>query len=607
MLNEVKVSDFIVEKLREIGTKYIFMITGGGSMHLNNSIGKAKGITYICNHHEQASAIAAECYARLTNKLSVCNVTTGPGGTNTLTGIISAWLDSLPMLVISGQVKRETSIYSYPNIRLRQLGIQEINIVDIVRPVTKYSQIIMRPKDIRYELEKAIYLSQSGRPGPVWLDIPQDVQAAKIDPNKLRSFDVKEIKIKLNRSLINNQIVQVINQIKKAKRPVIIAGFGIRLGDSVNLFYDLINRLRIPVLTSLSSHDLVWDEHPLHGGRFGLYGTRGGNFAVQNSDFLLVLGCRLNIWEIGYQYKQFAREAFKIMVDIDRAELEKPTFKPNLSINIDIKLFLQEFLKKLKVYELPNYSSWLTKTKYWHKKYPNILSDYKKEKKFVNSYYFIGELSKILKEGDVIVTGNGTAFTCTSQSIKLKKGQRLCINIGCAEMGYDLPAAIGAYLATHKKRIVLITGDGSIQMNIQELQTIVHHNMPIKIFILNNNGYLAIKITQNNFFKRLYGIDKDHGISFPNMLKIAKAYGIPAIRIKKQKNLKIKIKKVLNSKGPFICEIMMPADQPLIPKITTVVKPDGTLVSKPLEDMYPFLPRKEFLKNMYIKPINAEI
>lgn len=604
----VKLSDYLAEKLRDdYGVKYIFMIPGGGSMHLNDSFGKTLGLTYIANHHEQASAIAAECYTRITNSIGVCNVTTGPGGTNTLTGVIGAWLDSIPMLIISGQIKREVCMYSYPKLKLRQIGIQELNIIDVVRPVTKYAKAVMDPYEIRYELEKAIYIARSGRPGPVWLDIPLDVQGAKIDIGKLRPFEPKEIEKKTNLSLLKDKVAKTIDYIKKAKRPVLIAGFGVRLGESVDLFHDLIGKLKIPVVTSLSAHDLMWEDHPLYGGRFGLYGTRGGNFAVQNSDVLLILGCRLMLWETGYEYKTFAREATKIMVDVDKAELEKPTLKIDLPINFDIRSFFQEMRKQLKGQRLPNFSSWLGKTKYWHKKYPNILPEYKKEKNYVNSYYFIGELSDLLENDDVVVTGNGTAFTCTCQSIKLKKGQRLCINIGCASMGYDLPAAIGAYLATHKKRIVLITGDGSIQMNLQELQTIVYHKMPIKIFVLNNEGYLAMKITQLNFFKRLFASDKEHGIGFPDMLKIAKAYGIPSLRIKNHQNLKIKLKKVLNSKGPFLCEIIMPPNQPLFPKTQTIVKPDGTLVSKPLEDMSPFLPRKEFLANMFIKPINIDI
>jgi len=604
----VKLSDYIAERLKsEYGVKYIFMITGAGAMHLNDSFGTTKGLTYFCNHHEQASAIAAECYARLTNKIGVCNVTTGPGGTNTFTGLIGAWLDSIPMLIISGQIKREVSTYSYPQLKLRQIGIQEVNIVNMAKPVTKYAKVVMDPYEIRYELEKAIYLSSSGRPGPVWLDIPQDVQNAMIDTDKLRGFDSKEITENFDSHLLKKQADEIVGYLKKAKRPVIVAGFGIRLGNAIDLFHKFIDRLKIPVVTSLSALDLMWEKHPLYGGRFGLYGTRGGNFTVQNSDLLLVLGCRMNLWETGYEYKTFARNAVKVMVDIDKEELKKPTFKPDIPVNTDIKPFLEEMEKQLENVKLPNRSWWINKTKYWHKKYPNILPEYRQQKKFVNTYYFTGELSNLLNPKDVIVTGNGTAFTCTCQSIKLKKGQRLCINIGCASMGWDLPAAIGAHLATHKKRIILITGDGSIQFNLQELQTIVYHKIPVKIFLYNNDGYVAIRITQSGFFKRIFGTDKKHGVSFPDLQKIAKAYGIPFMRIKNQKNLKNKLKRVLDSKGSYICELLVDPNQPLLPKTKTISKSDGTLVSKPLEDMSPLLPRQEFLANMFIKPINADV
>lgn len=597
----IKLSDYVVAFLKGKAVKHVFMITGGGSMHLNDSIGQERSIKFICNHHEQATSIAAESYARLTNNIGVCQVTTGPGGTNTFTGLIGSWLDSIPMLFISGQVKTTTSLYRYP--KNRQIGIQEINIIDMVKHVTKYAVPILDPNEIKYHLEKAWFLAKSGRPGPVWLDIPLDIQSTMINESELRGFDPKEIVQNQDLISIDKQIDQTIELIKKAKRPVIVAGFGIRLGAANDLFYKFIDTVRIPVLTSLSSHDLMWENHPLYAGRFGLYGNRGGNFTIQNSDLLIVLGSRMSLWEVGYDYGKFAREAKKVSIDIDKQELEKPTFSPDIKINCDVKVFLSNILEKINPKTIPSFYSWVNKTKYWQKKYPIILPEYNKLKKYVNYYYFIGVLSKELVKNDVIVTGNGTAFTGTCQAIKLKEGQRLCINIGCASMGYDLPAAIGAYFANPKKRIVLITGDGSIQMNIQELQTIVHHKIPIKIFVINNNGYLAIRITQSNFFKREYGIDSNSGISFPNMQKIAKAYGIPSIRINNQKELNKNIKKILAAKGPYLCEIMMPPNQELIPKLKTMVDSEGKLYSSPLEDMYPFLPRKEFLKNLYIKPL----
>lgn len=604
----MKLTDYLAGLLRDVyGVRHVFTVTGGGALHLNDSFGKIKGITSIYNHHEQASAIAAEAYARLINNIGVCVVTTGPGSTNTFTGLIGAWLDSIPMLIISGQVKREVSIYQYPLLKLRQLGVQEVDVIGMATPVTKYAKTIMDPSDIRYEIEKAMFVAKSGRPGPVWLDIPLDVQGSIVEPQKLRSFNPKTMTPRANLSLLHHQIEKTLSYINKAKRPVIVAGFGIRQADVVRMFHEMISRLRIPVVTALAAHDLMWEKHPFYAGRFGLYGTRGGNFTVQNSDVLLVLGCRMNLWETGHDYKSFAREAKKIMVDIDKSELAKPTFKPDLAVNADLRLFMPEILRRVKKQPHRNFDEWVTTTKSWHKRYPNILPEYKKETKFVNIYHFMGILSDLLEKKDVIVTGNGTSFTATCQSIQLKKDQRLAINIGCASMGYDLPAAIGAFFATNRNKIVLITGDGSVQMNIQELQTIVHNRIPIKIFVLNNDGYLAIRITQTNFFNRLFGTDKQHGLSFPDTLKIARAYGLPAVRIKTQKNLRAKLKKILSSAGPVICEIMIPPNQPLIPKPTTVIKSDGTFVSKPLEDMYPFLPREEFMKNMFIMPVNTEI
>lgn len=598
----MKLSDYVVSFLKNKGVKHVFMITGGGSMHFNDSFGKESSIQYICNHHEQASAIAAECYARLTNTPGVCQVTTGPGGTNTLTGLIGAWLDSIPVIFISGQVKCETSLYKYPG--PRQIGIQEINIIDIVKSVTKYAEPVLNPNDIRYHLEKAWYLAKSGRPGPVWLDVPLDVQSALINEKNLKGFDQSEEEKKTDINLLKKQVKDVIKLIKKAKRPIIIAGFGLRLSNSLDLFYQFIKKLNIPVLTSINALDVIWEDHRLYAGRFGLYGSRGGNFTIQNSDLMIVFGCRLMLWETGYETKLFASHAKKIIVDIDEKELQKPTIHSDIAVNFDVKLFMQEVLKQIGYQNLSSFSWWIDKCKAWQKKYPNVLPKYEKEKNYVNSYYFTEVLSGLLNNNDVIVTGNGTAFTGSVQAMKIKKGQRICINIGCAAMGYDLPAAIGAYFATKKKRIILITGDGSIQMNIQELQTIVYHKIPVKIFILNNQGYLAIRITQKNFFGKMYGTDKNNGVSFPDMQKIAKAYGIPAIRIKNQKNLDKKIKEVLKSKGPIICEIMMDPNQTLIPKLTTRLSKDGKLVSTPLEDMYPFLPRKEFLENMFIKSID---
>jgi len=595
----IKVSDYIAKYIKKIGIKHVFLVTGAGSMHLNDAFGQRN--MYVCNHHEQTSAIAAEAYARVNEFLGVCNVTTGPGATNAITGVMGAWVDSIPLLCISGQVKQSMSLYKHSG--YRQIGTQEIPIVDIVKPITKYATAILNPYNVAYELEKAIFIATNDRPGPVWLDIPLDVQGALIDENKLCHFIPP--KGRSYKTVILEEIKKATEMITLAKRPLIVAGYGIRLGKSLKEFYAFINKSKIPVITSVQAHDLMWENHPLFAGRFGVFGTRAGNFALQNADLLLILGSRLHVIDTGYDFDHFARESKKILVEIDKKELKKPYIPIDLPIHTDVKMFLSGMIKHNTIY--PSFSSWTKKCKAWRKTYPVCLPEYKQTKKSINSYYFINTLSKLLKSDDTIITGNGSAYTCSLQGLKLKKGQRFIYNVGCAAMGYDLPAAIGAFFAHPQKRIILLTGDGSIQMNIQELQTIVHHRIPVKIFVFNNQGYLSIRITQETFLKRFYGNNKETGVSFPDIRKISKAYGIPSTKLVTQNNLDRKIEKILKSHGPFICEIMMSSNQRLIPKPSSVLKPDGTLVSKPLEDMYPFLKREEFIKNMIIEPVNTEL
>jgi len=604
MAKKIKVADYIADFVSGIGVRDVFMITGGGAMHLNEAFGSHPKIRYYCSHHEQASAIGAECYARLKG-FGLCVVTTGPGGTNTLTGVVGAWLDSIPMLCISGQVKNEL-IKKDP--RLRQLGVQELNIVDIVKPVTKYAVIVKKAEDVRYHLEKACFLAKNGRPGPVWLDVPLDVQSSYVDPSNLRKFDPKEISIISNRSLLINQVKQTIEFLKKAERPVILAGGGVRLAGAQSALISLAERLGVPVLTAMSSHDLISSDHKLFFGRPGAFGgERVGNFVIQNCDLLISIGSRLHLWIISFDYKNFAREAKKVIVDIDKVELEKPTINPDIAVLADAGDFINEMYVQAKKEVFPEHAEWINYCKRIKKKYPVVLKEYKRQKKYVNSYYFIDVLSKLLQENETIVTSDGTALSCTFQAIKLKRGQRLISNIGCAAMGYGLPASIGACIALGKKRVICLEGDGSLQLNIHELQTIVHYKLPIKLFVFNNNGYLAIRITQDAYFKSHYvGSGPESGLSFPDLMKIAKAYGIPAVRIKNHTNIEKQIESVLKRKGPVICEIMMDPHQPLVPKVTSEVRPDGKLISKPLEDMYPFLPREEFYENMIIPPIKEE-
>jgi acetolactate synthase-1/2/3 large subunit len=599
----IKVSDYIFKFLADNGVRHVFMLTGGGAMHLNDSIGKEKRIQYICNHHEQASAMAAEGYARLSGRLGVVSVTTGPGGTNAITGAIGQWLDSVPALYLSGQVRYDMTVAS-TGLPFRQLGDQEINIVDLVKPITKYAVMITDPQSIRFHLEKAIHLATSGRPGPVWLDIPLNVQASIIDGNLLSAYTpVQNEKVELEPKEIENIVALVLEKIKMAERPAILAGAGIRLGSAYEIFLKTIKKLGVPVLTAWDAIDLMPDDHTLYAGRPSTLGQRGANFIFQNADLLLSLGCRLNTRQIGYNFESVGRKAFKIVLDIDPHELRKPTIKPDLPICCDIRSFLEIMDFQLGNQNLPTKKNWIAWCEERKRQYPAVLPRYRDNKSHVNPYVFCDLISDILDEGDVIVSSNGSACVIPIQSLRLKQGQRHIVNSGCASMGYGLPSAIGACFANAKQRVVCLEGDGSIQLNIQELQTIVHHQLPIKIFVFNNGGYLSIRTTQNNFFNgHLVGEGPESGVTFPDLLRVAEAYGIKAVRIFQQNEIVEKIRSVMEFPGPVLCDVLIQPDQIFEPRTSSQKLPDGRMVSKPLEDMYPFLEREEFLSNMIISP-----
>ncbi len=594
----IKVSDYLAKRVAELGVKHVFMISGGGAMHLNDSFGCHCDFEFICNHHEQACAIAAEGYARVSGNIGVSVVTTGPGGTNTITGVLGQWQDSIPALYISGQVKYETTVAS-TGLPLRQLGDQEADIVSIVSPITKYAVMVTDPTSIRYHFEKAVYLAKNGRPGPVWLDIPLNIQASMIDENELVPF-VPDDKGSFDREKVQEQVEELIERIKKAERPVVLAGSGIRAANSTDDFLALVDKLNIPILTAWNAHDLMYDTHPLYFGKPSTIGDRSGNFIIQNSDLMISIGCRLNVRQIGYEFKAFARAAYKVVVDIDQAELQKPTIFPDMAVHSDAGFFIETMNKNIKE-PLEAKKDWVTWCAERKKRYPVVLLQYKEEKEYVNPYFFIDEISSLLNEEDIIVCANGAACVITFQAIKLKKGQQLIGNSGTASMGYDIPAAIGACLGGNKKRVICFAGDGSAQMNIQELQTIAHHQLPIKIFMFNNEGYLSIRQTQDNLFKSNYvGESCDSGVSFPDMVKIAQAYGIKATRIPNHDEMSNHIKEVLSSDGPMLCDVVMPPKQIFAPKASSKKLPDGRMVSKPLEDLYPFLDREEFLQNMLV-------
>ena len=593
----MRVADYIFKTLADHGIKYVFLVTGGGAMYLNDALGKEKRIQYICNLHEQACAMAAEGYARISGLPGVINVTTGPGGTNAITGVMGAWVDSVPMIIISGQVKFSTTIASCPELKLRQLGDQEINIIDIVRPITKYAKMVTVPDEIADELEKALYLCQTGRPGPVWLDIPLNIQAAEIDELRLHhTFMPKESEAP---PLDVKQLDDIIWKLRNSKRPAIIAGSGIRNAHAHPLFLKVVHSLNIPVLTSISGIDLLPSNHPLFFGRPGILGERSANFIMQNSDLLLVLGTRMGIRIIGYAYEKIAREACRIMVDIDEAELNKPTFRPHIKVHVDAGDFLKTLSERLPA--LPEKTEWMNYCRSLRKRYPVILPEHRSRTDYVSSYVLPELISSTCPPDAIVVTGNGTAYTSTFQSIPIREGMRMFSNEACASMGYGLPASIGASLAGSGRQVVCITGDGSIQMNIQELQTVMNYHLPIKIFVYNNDGYLSIKLTQRSFFNGCFvGSHSLSGIRLPDLKKIASAYGLPFVRLLNNSEAKSKMAEIFAMEGPVLIEVMTDPFEELGPKASSWKLLDGTMVSAPLEDLAPFLPREEFFQNMLI-------
>ena len=599
---QVKVADYIVQRLEEYGVSRVFMISGGGAMHLNDSIGSSKKISYFCNHHEQAAAIGAEAYARISGKLGVVCVTTGPGGTNTVTGVSGQWLDSVPTLYISGQVKRETMTESYSNIGLRQLGDQEINITDIVKPITKFCAIVQDPQDIRWLLEKAIFNATVGRPGPVWLDVPLDVQAAMIETESLRAF-VPELQNEgIKDEQMQHQVEEVLQLLKNATRPVFLAGHGIRIAGAIDAFLTVIEKLKIPIVSTFNGCDLISSDHPLYIGRMGTIGDRAGNLAVQNSDLLLSVGTRNNLRQISYNTKAFARQAKKIVVDIDPTELKKPTLVPDLAIQADAGEFLKRLSDRIDSSKMPARNDWLNWCKVRQQKYPVAMEEHANMRKGIHPHHFSKVLSEMLPPGQVTVTGNGTVSIAWFQAAVVKSGQRALWNSGCAAMGYDLPAAIGASLAVEKENsVICLAGDGSLQMNIQELSTVAYHQLPIKLFVFNNHGYFSILQTQNNFFEgRHVASGPESGVGIPDFCEIARAYQIAAIRIESQQELVSQLEFFLQQPGPGLCEVMITDEFEFSPKVASRKMPDGRMISRPLEDMWPFLPRDEYLSNLLI-------
>ncbi|MCR5153879.1 MAG: thiamine pyrophosphate-binding protein [Lachnospiraceae bacterium] len=597
----MRVCDYIAKFLADKGIKDVFMVSGGGLMFLTDGLAVNKDINVVCCHHEQAVAMAACAYGKY--KGMGCGfVTTGCGGTNAITGLLNAWQDNTPCIFISGQCRRKETLRNV-GVNTRQIGVQEADIVTIVSSITKYAVMVNDEKTIKYHLEKAFYLAKSGRPGPVWIDVPMDIQSAEVDENSLVGFSEKEL-YKEKTCATEREINDIAEDLKKAERPVIIAGQGVRLSGAIELFDRLVHKHNIPFVTSRMGTDVLPTEDDLYIGRIGNKGTRAGNFAVQNADYVLSLGSRLSVSSTGQQYEFFAREAKVTVVDIDKYEHTKNTVHIEQVIIADVK----DVLEKLQLPDGLNFSEWAAKCKHWKDKWPVCLPEYYKEEGGINMYVFVEELSKVFKEDSVLIGDAGSAVYVPPQAIKTTtKKQRYVTSGAQAEMGFSLPAAVGVCVARKGEEVLAITGDGSLQMNIQELQTLKGYNLPVKLFVWNNDGYLSIRATQRKFFNgRFIGTDKTSGVSFPELEKIAYAYDLKYVRISNVSELPEKLKEVMSYKGPVVCEVMTIRDQVVAPSISSKKLEDGRLVSMPPEDMFPFLDREEFYEEMVAKPVESK-
>lgn len=592
----IKLSDYVIKRLEETGVRHMFMLPGGGAMHLNDSLGRSKKIQYIGCLHEQACAIAAEAYARVNNTLGLLMVTTGPGGTNALTGVAGAYLESTPVFVVSGQVKRADMINGQG---IRQQGMQELNIVPVVKPITKYSALVDDPGMIRYHMERALYEATHGRKGPVWLDIPLDVQATFIDEETLIGYNPNEMP---KNEGLDQKALQVIEALNHAEHPVLLAGNGIRMADAVKEFEELCKVLHIPVLTTWNGIDLIEETNPLYHGRPGGLGHRYANFMQQNSDFFLSIGARLNLLQTGYNFDGFAGAAFKVMVDIDEAELHKINVRPDLPVCADAGDFIRALLKHKDLILQKDRSVWFAYGNKLKEKYPIVRSEYWEQKELVNTYCLLEKISEYMTADDVYVSGSsGSCIDISMQTFRVKKGQRVFCTKGLASMGYGLPSAIGACLASGGKRTVGVNGDGGFVMNIQELATIQRLQLPIKLFVLCNHGYGAIQATQTNLFaKHFVDCNEESGLSIPPVGNIAKAFGLKTLSIHNNDELDEKTKEALDHDGPVIVEVFTPITLTAQPKQVSYKREDGQMESMPLEYMNPPISEEEMKENMLI-------
>lgn len=586
----MKLSDFVVNIIADAGVKHVFMLPGGGAMHLNDSLGKSKRLNFVCNLHEQACAIAAEAYGQYTNNLGVCMVTTGPGSTNTLTGVAAGWMDSTPMLIVSGQVKRADLCHGKG---IRQKGFQEINIIPIVESFTKYAVTVTDPERIRYHMEKAIWMAQNGRPGPSWIDIPLDIQATEIDPESLTSyspFDENILKV-VDQNLLSMQVTEVLKLLEDSEKPVILIGNGVRLAKAELKLLELVRKLNIPVLTTWKALDLLAEDDPLFIGRPGAVGQRAANFTQQKSDWLLILGARMDMGQTAYMHKYLARAAKKIMVDIDENEINKMETNIDIRIGFNARNFIDEMLTQLdnvKIH-ITKYEEWWKQCRNWKNRFPVVLSEYWEYNDGVSLYALVDAISEAMEPGDLFVPGSsGACSEVSMQAFKSQEGVRAFNSEGLGPMGFGISAALGGSLAAGGKRTVCIDGDGGFTMNTQELETIHRLQLPIKFFVLDNKGYASIRATQKTYFNsRFYGSIEDGGLTLPNLKNIANAYCIDFIEMKSSSEIKFIVAKCLKEDGPIICRVNVTAKQITAPRVISHQTDDGSMETAPMEEMWP--------------------
>jgi len=607
----MKLSDYVMKFVADQGVSHVFLVTGGGAMHLNHALSCEARLTAVCNSHEQASAMCAEAFAKATNGLGVCMVTTGPGGTNAVTGVAGAWLDSTPTLFLSGQVKRPDRMFDAVTGRplgMRQLGVQEIDICSIVKPITKYAETILDPDRIRYHLEKAVYLALNGRPGPVWLDIPLDVQAISIDETNLAGFDPSELggdRRQLAAAGLDAEVAKVIAALNACDRPILFAGNGIRLARAEAEFKALRDHLGIPTVATWCAADLVASDDPTYVGRPGSLASRGANFALQNSDFLLAVGVRLDFAITGYAPQNLAREAYKVAVDIDAAELQK--LEPHIQqpICADVKHFLTALLDRKDEVQRADIRPWLERCADWKTRYPVVTAEHRKPEGPVSIFNLAEVLGTEVSARDRLVVGSsGSGIEIYLFACPTLHSQRLYHTAGLGAMGYAVPMAIGVAVAHPGREVIAVDGDGGFMFNIQELETIRRLNLPIKFFVLNNDGYSSIRASQTAYFgKASIGADAASGLTIPDLTKVGASFGLATYRIENQTDLRTEVRRVLAMAGPVVCDVRVLSDEVRAPRLQSQQRADGSFVSRPLEDLYPFLPRDEFLANMIVQPL----